>query len=100
MPVPPKQRIAELRELLNRYNYEYHVEDAPSVSDAVYDGLFSELKQLESENPELITVDSITQRVGNELKDGFQKITHSTRMLSLNGTFLIVRTLFVTSSPI
>lgn len=87
MPVPPKQRIAELRELLNRYNYEYHVEDAPSVSDAVYDGLFSELKQLESENPELITVDSITQRVGNELKDGFQKITHSTRMLSLNDVF-------------
>lgn len=87
MPVPPKQRIAELRELLNRYNYEYHVEDTPSVSDAVYDGLFSELKQLESENPELVTVDSITQRVGNELKDGFQKITHSTRMLSLNDVF-------------
>ena len=87
MPVPPKQRIAELRELLNRYNYEYHVNDAPSVSDAVYDGLFSELKQLEAEYPELITQDSITQRVGNELKDGFQKITHSTRMLSLNDVF-------------
>lgn len=87
MQVPPKKRVVELRELLNTYNYEYHVNDASSVSDAVYDGLFNELKQLEAEHPELITQDSITQRVGNELKDGFQKIAHSTRMLSLNDVF-------------
>ena len=83
----PKQRIAELRKLLEQYNYEYHVLDTPTVSDAVYDGLFSELKRLEAEHPELITADSITQRVGNELKGGFAKVQHSSRMLSLNDVF-------------
>ncbi len=85
--VPPNRRADELRELLNRYSYEYHVRDEPSVSDAVYDGLFAELKQIEGNHPELVTPDSPTQRVGNELKDGFQKVTHSTRMLSLNDVF-------------
>lgn len=80
-------RAAELRALLNQYSYEYHVLDEPSVSDAVYDSLFGELKQLEAVHPELITPDSPTQRVGNELKGGFQKIQHSSRMLSLNDVF-------------
>lgn len=83
----PERRTAELRELLNKYSYEYYVLDAPSVSDAVYDSLFGELKQLEAEHPELITPDSPTQRVGNELKGGFKKVRHSTRMLSLNDVF-------------
>ncbi len=87
MTTQAQHRIGELRELINRYSYEYHVNDAPSVSDAVYDGLFNELKQLEAEHPELVTSDSPTQRVGNELKDGFQKIAHSSRMLSLNDVF-------------
>lgn len=82
-----QSRIQELRELISRYSYEYHANDAPSVSDAVYDGLFNELKQLEAEYPELITSDSPTQRVGNELKEGFQKVRHSSRMLSLNDVF-------------
>jgi DNA ligase (NAD+) len=86
-PLPPKERIEQLRQLLNRYSYEYHVNDTPSVDDAVYDGLFAELKQLESAHPSLITLDSPTQRVGNELKGGFQKVAHSTRMLSLNDVF-------------
>ncbi|RYF29118.1 MAG: NAD-dependent DNA ligase LigA [Chloroflexi bacterium] len=85
--VQPSQRAAELRTLIDRYSYEYHVNDAPSVDDAVYDGLFNELKQIESDHPELVTSDSPTQRVGNELKDGFKKIEHSTRMLSLNDVF-------------
>ena len=85
--LPPKERIAELRKLLNRYSYEYHVEDAPSVDDAIYDGLFGELKELEAQHPELITNDSPTQRVGNELKGGFKKVEHSSRMLSLNDVF-------------
>ena len=87
MPAQPNERIAELRSLLNRYSHEYHVNDAPSVSDAVYDGLFTELKQLEAVHPELITPDSPTQRVGNALKGGFQKVAHSSRMLSLNDVF-------------
>lgn len=82
-----EKRAQELRELLERYSYEYHVLDAPSVSDAVYDSLFSELKQIEAEYPELITPDSLTQRVGNELLGGFQKVQHSSRMLSLNDVF-------------
>ena len=85
--VPPSERAKELRELIGRYSYEYHVHDAPSVDDAVYDSLFGELKQIEAEHPDLITVDSPTQRVGNELKGGFQKVTHASRMLSLNDVF-------------
>lgn len=83
----PESRIQQLRELLAQYSYEYHVLDQPSVSDAIYDSLFGELKQLEAEHPELITADSPTQRVGNELLGGFQKVTHSSRMLSLNDVF-------------
>lgn len=82
-----QHRIEELRELINTYSYEYHVNDAPVVEDAVYDSLFGELKKLEAEHPELVTPDSPTQRVGNELKEGFQKVPHSSRMLSLNDVF-------------
>ncbi len=87
MTTRPQRRVTELRELLNTYSYEYHVLDMPSVSDAVYDSLFSELKQLEFEHPDLVTADSPTQRVGNELKGGFKKVQHSSRMLSLNDVF-------------
>jgi DNA ligase (NAD+) len=83
----PNKRVSELRELLNRYSYEYHVLDQPSVEDAVYDSLFGELKKLEAEHPDLITPDSPTQRVGHELKGGFQKVEHTSRMLSLNDVF-------------
>lgn len=81
------RRARELRELLARYSYEYHVLDQPTVTDAVYDSLFGELKKLEAEHPDLITADSPTQRVGNELLGGFQKVQHSSRMLSLNDVF-------------
>lgn len=80
-------RIIELRKLIDQYSYEYNVLDSPSVEDAVYDGLFGELKKLEAEFPELITTDSPTQRVGSKLLDGFKKVTHSRRMLSLNDVF-------------
>lgn len=83
----PKKRAEELRELLAKYSYEYHVLDQPSVDDAVYDSLFGELKKIEAEHPELITPDSPTQRVGNELLGGFKKVEHSSRMLSLNDVF-------------
>lgn len=83
----PETRARELRDLIAKYSYEYHVLDQPSVDDAIYDSLFSELKRLEAEHPDLVTPDSPTQRVGNELLGGFQKVTHSTRMLSLNDVF-------------
>lgn len=81
------ERVQTLRDQLNQYSYEYHVLDTPSVSDAIYDSLFAELKILESEHPELVTPDSPTQRVGSELKGGFKKVQHSSRMLSLNDVF-------------
>lgn len=81
------ERARELRELLSNYSYHYHVLDAPTVSDAVYDSLMSELKDIEKDSPELITPDSPTQRVGSELLGGFQKVRHRSRMLSLNDVF-------------
>lgn len=83
----PKKRAKELRDLLARYSYEYHVLDQPSVDDSVYDSLFGELKKIEAEHPHLITPDSPTQRVGSELLGGFKKVQHSSRMLSLNDVF-------------
>ncbi len=81
------QRYEELKELLNTYSYEYHVQDNPSVSDAIYDGLMRELKALEEADASIITDDSPTQRVGNKLLQGFEKIQHSSRMISLNDVF-------------
>ena len=83
----PKERAEELRALLARYSYEYHTLDQPSVNDAVYDGLFGELKRIEAEHPELVTSDSPTQRIGNAPLDKFRKVTHSRRMISLNDVF-------------
>lgn len=81
------RRYSELKQLLNTYSYEYHVLDNPSVSDAVYDTLMQELKTLEKNDPSLITPDSPTQRVGSKLLEGFSKVRHSSRMLSLNDVF-------------
>lgn len=82
-----EKRYKDLKELLNRYSYEYHVLDEPSVSDAIYDGLMRELKRIESDHPDIITTDSPTQRVGNRPLKGFSKVTHTSRMLSLNDVF-------------
>lgn len=82
-----EERYGELKSLLAKYSYEYHVLDSPSVSDAVYDGLIRELKEIEARFPALITPDSPTQRVGEKPLDKFQKIQHSQRMLSLNDVF-------------
>lgn len=80
-------RYQELKKLLNTYSYEYHVLDDASVTDGVYDGLIRELKTIEAAEPELITADSPTQRVGNRPLEGFEKLQHSSRMLSLNDVF-------------
>ena len=82
-----RDRLDEIKQLLNRYSYEYYALDRPSVNDAIYDSLMSELKQIEAIHPEWITPDSPTQRVGNALKGGFKKVTHATRMVSLNDVF-------------
>jgi DNA ligase (NAD+) len=81
--VGPAARAAELRRLLNRYLYEYHVLDDPSVPDEEYDRLFEELTRLEGEHPELVVGDSPTQRVGAPLSDRFHKVQHLEPMGSL-----------------
>jgi DNA ligase (NAD+) len=77
-------RAAELRGLLNRYLHEYHVLDAPTVSDAEYDRLYDELVALEEAHPELVTPDSPTGRVGAPASDKFQKVRHLEQMGSLD----------------
>lgn len=81
------KRLDQLKELMAKYAYEYYVLDEPSVSDAIYDGLMRELKEIEDKHPELVTPDSPTQRVGGEPIAGFKKLEHSSRMLSLNDVF-------------
>ena len=80
-------RAAELRAAIDEHNYHYYVEDAPSISDEEYDGLFHELEALERDHPELATADSPTQRVGAAPAAGFAPVTHRVPMLSLNNAF-------------
>ena len=82
-----QQRIEELKEQLNRWSHEYYVEDKPTATDAEYDKAYHELVALEVEHPELVTPDSPTQRVGGEVLDQFQKVTHTNPMLSLSNAF-------------
>src|SRR4051794_7004830 len=83
MASPGEKRAAQLRQYLNRYLYEYHVLDDPSVSDAEYDRLYDELVALEEASPGLLTPDSPTQRVGAPASDRFQKVRHLEQMGSL-----------------
>ncbi len=80
-------RVLELREQLEHHNYRYHVLDDPEVSDAEYDRLLRELKTLEDENPDLITPDSPTQRVGATPVSELQEVVHARPMLSLDNAF-------------
>jgi DNA ligase (NAD+) len=80
-------RVEELRELLHRYNYEYYVLDAPTASDAEYDELMNELRQIEADHPDLITPESPTQRVGAEPSSAFGTVRHEIPMLSLSNVY-------------
>ena len=76
-------RIVQLRAELERHNENYYVHDAPTIPDAEYDRLFRELQTLESQYPELLTLDSPTQRVGSKILDGFLAVHHAVPMLSI-----------------
>ena len=80
-------RAATLREQIERANHEYHVLDRPTISDAEYDRLFRELRELEEQHPTLRTADSPTQRVGAEPQSQLAKHTHLVPMLSLGNAF-------------
>ena len=82
-----KERIEELRRAINHHNYRYYVLDSPEVSDAEYDLLMKELKQLEAEHPQLVTPDSPTQRVGAAPVEAFGVVAHPQPLLSLGNAF-------------
>jgi DNA ligase (NAD+) len=84
-----KKRIAKLRESIEHHRYLYHVLDKQEISDAALDSLKHELYKLEQEYPDLITPDSPTQRVGGKPLDGFKKVTHRARMLSMEDVFSV-----------
>ncbi|WP_027417419.1 NAD-dependent DNA ligase LigA [Aneurinibacillus terranovensis] len=81
------QRIQELRETIEEQNYWYYVKDEPKMTDHEYDLLMKELIALEGEFPELLTPDSPSQRVGGTPLDAFEKVQHTTPMLSLGNAF-------------
>jgi len=81
--LPPSDRAAELRELLNRAIVAYYVDDAPIMEDAAFDALYDELAAIEAKHPDLVAPDSPTQRVGAPLSDRFQKTRHLSPMGSL-----------------
>ncbi len=82
-----KKPIEKLREQLRYHSYQYYVLDNPDVPDAEYDRLYKQLVALEEKNPELITSDSPTQRVGSAPLSGFDQIQHQMPMLSLDNVF-------------
>jgi DNA ligase (NAD+) len=79
-----KKRADELRHLLEHHEHLYYVLDQPEISDAEFDGLMRELRDLENAHPELRRPDSPTQRVGGQPREGFLKVPHSSPMLSLD----------------
>lgn len=79
-----RRRIEELREEIRRHDWLYYVKDAPEVSDAEYDRLFHELRDLEEEHPDLRTPDSPTQRVAGQPSEKFPTVEHAAPMLSLD----------------
>ncbi|MFC0189971.1 NAD-dependent DNA ligase LigA [Fictibacillus aquaticus] len=82
-----KERIIELRELLEKYNYEYYVLDKPTVPDSEWDSLMKELIELENNHPDLYDEHSPTVRVGGQVLDFFEKVQHNVPMLSLGNAF-------------
>lgn len=80
-------RIAELKTLIEHYNRAYYLDDSPIVTDAQYDKLFQELSVLEKENPQFLTIDSPTQRVGTTILKNFEPARHLEAMRSLANIF-------------
>ena len=80
----PARHAQTLRQQLEHHEYQYYVLDRPTITDAEYDVLLRELRAIEDAHPELITADSLTQRVGGKPREGFVKVPHSTAMLSLD----------------
>jgi len=82
-----EKEINELRARIEEHNRKYYVENSPEISDYDYDRLFTRLKELERDNPGLVTPDSPTQKVGGEPLDGFEQVRHEVPMLSLDNSY-------------
>jgi DNA ligase (NAD+) len=82
-----RRRVDELRDLLDRWNYEYYILDQPSATDDEYDRAMNELRELESSRPELIVPESPTQRAGTKVQSAFGKIEHPRPLLSLSNVY-------------
>lgn len=85
--VNPRTRYEELCRIVRHNNELYYAKAQPEISDAEYDRLYRELERLEAEHPEFVTPDSPTQRVGNDLSEGFAKVAHPAPMLSIDDIF-------------
>jgi DNA ligase (NAD+) len=85
--IEAKARIGELRALLEKHRVLYHVHDAPSISDEVYDSLLAELASLEEVWPQFDHINSPTKRVGGHVVDSFQKVKHEIRQWSFDNVF-------------
>ena len=82
-----RQRVERLRAEIERHNHRYHVLDDPEIPDSEYDGLMTELRELEREHPALVIPESPTQRVGGAPVAAFAQVRHRTPMLSLDNAF-------------
>ena len=82
-----EKKVEARRDEIRHHEYRYYVLDDPEITDAEFDRLMNELKELESKHPELVTPDSPTQRVGGKPREGFTKAPHSSPMLSLDNTY-------------
>ncbi|MFR4803537.1 MAG: DNA ligase LigA-related protein [Eggerthellaceae bacterium] len=80
----PASRIEKLRREIEHHTYLYYAKDAPEISDAAFDSLMRELRELERENPELVDPTSPTQRVGGYVGEQFAPVRHAQRMYSLD----------------
>jgi DNA ligase (NAD+) len=79
-----RKRVNELRRLIAHHDHRYYTLDRPEISDAEYDALMRELRELEAAHPELVTPESPTQRVAGQVSDAFATVEHLTPMLSLD----------------
>ena len=82
-----KKRYSELKQLLTEHSHNYYVLDNPQISDGEYDRLFQELLETEEQQPDWVTSDSPSQRVGGEALDSFEQVEHRIPMLSLENAF-------------
>src|SRR4051794_15327221 len=83
----PAERIDELRRLIRYHEERYYILGQPEIADAEFDALMRELERLEAENPDLVTVDSPTRRVGGRVAAGFETVEHADPMLSLDNAY-------------